>query len=65
MGKSMNTFQGADFAGATLQECEDMELYLKDMIKHHKGAGNTHEVMWCLSHLSAIRLAILEKTAGS
>lgn len=57
------TFKAEDFAGCTITECEDTELYLKACIKDYRTIHAVENMMACMSHLSAIRLALLEKTS--
>lgn len=57
------TYRSDDFAGCTITECEETELYLKACIKDYKAIHAIEAMMSCMSHLSAIRLALLEKTS--
>lgn len=57
----MNTFKAEDFDGCTIDECHDTADYLEACIKDYKKLHATSEMLYCMSHLSAIRQAILAK----
>jgi len=50
-----------DFEECTENELLDTQDYLQSCIKDYKKRHATDDMLWCMSHLSAIRQVLLEK----